>query len=322
MRPPLPFRGRDDRRGRRRTPARPGRLDRAELFAACRAVSGSSSGASPSPSPRGSIRTSSSCQPSSAASSRRSSGRCATKVHHGWGTARAWNEAGIAVLFAGPPARARRWPPRCSPRSSASTCTGSISRRWSTSTSARPRRTSADLRRRGRVRRILFFDEADALFGKRTEVRTPTIATRTSRSATCSSGWSGSRAGDPGHEPRGTSTRRSSGGSAIVEFPVPDSSCAGSGPPGRPPLAGPRPGLPRPAVPAHRREYLLGGSNACLQTAAAETSNGAGPRTSRPALRMDHVLVAVKREHEKFQRTVGSAQLGPYAPIVEALTRD
>src|SRR4030095_15855741 len=26
-----------------------------------------------------------------------------TKVHYEWGTARAWNEGGIAVLFAGPP---------------------------------------------------------------------------------------------------------------------------------------------------------------------------------------------------------------------------
>jgi SpoVK/Ycf46/Vps4 family AAA+-type ATPase len=36
---------------------------------------------------------------------------------------------------------------------------------------------------------ILLFDEADALFGRRSEVRTATIATPTSRSVTCSSGW-------------------------------------------------------------------------------------------------------------------------------------
>ena len=36
---------------------------------------------------------------------------------------------------------------------------------------------------------VLLFDEADALFGKRSEVRTPTTATPTSRSATCCSAW-------------------------------------------------------------------------------------------------------------------------------------
>ncbi len=29
--------------------------------------------------------------------------RSLTEVHYGWGTARAWNEGGISVLFAGPP---------------------------------------------------------------------------------------------------------------------------------------------------------------------------------------------------------------------------
>jgi SpoVK/Ycf46/Vps4 family AAA+-type ATPase len=43
-----------------------------------------------------------------------------------------------------------------------------------------------------RVNGVLLFDEADALFGKRVEVRTPATGTRTSRSPTSSSGWSAS----------------------------------------------------------------------------------------------------------------------------------
>ena len=69
-------------------------------------------------------------------------------------------------------APARPWPPRSSPASWASTCTRSTSRAWSASTSARPRRTStASSRAAENANAILFFDEADALFGKRSEVR-------------------------------------------------------------------------------------------------------------------------------------------------------
>ena len=67
---------------------------------------------------------------------------------------------------------ARRWPPRCWPTSCASTSTGSISARWSANTSARPRRTSAACSTPPRPRgAVLLFDEADALFGKRSEVK-------------------------------------------------------------------------------------------------------------------------------------------------------
>ena len=69
-------------------------------------------------------------------------------------------------------APARRWPPRSSPASSASTCSSSTCRRSSASTSARPRRTSTRSSTppsAGNV--VLFFDEADSLFGKRSEVK-------------------------------------------------------------------------------------------------------------------------------------------------------
>ena len=103
---------------------------------------------------------------------------------------------GLAALFAGPSGtgktmaaevhrrRARPRPLQDRPR-----------RAWSASTSARPRRTWRrifDEAETGDA--ILFFDEADALFGKRTEVKDATTATPTSRSATCCSGWRSTRA--------------------------------------------------------------------------------------------------------------------------------
>ena len=71
-----------------------------------------------------------------------------------------------------------------------------------------------------------------------------------------------------------------------------------------------------------RQFQLTGGNirsavlNACLQTAADASTD----RTrSRPLLRMEHVLVAIKREHEKFQRALGPTQFGTYARLVEGL---
>ncbi len=80
---------------------------------------------------------------------------------------------GVAALFAGDSGTgktmsaeviaARRW---------GSTSTSSTSRPSSTSTSARPRRTSSGSSRgRAGVNAVLLFDEADAVFGKRSEVR-------------------------------------------------------------------------------------------------------------------------------------------------------
>ena len=69
-------------------------------------------------------------------------------------------------------APARRSPPRSWRRSSASTSSSSTCPRWSASTSARPRRTcarSSTPPKRGGA--LLLFDEADALFGKRSEVK-------------------------------------------------------------------------------------------------------------------------------------------------------
>ncbi len=69
-------------------------------------------------------------------------------------------------------APARRSPPAASPTSSGSTSTGSTSARSSPSTSARPRRRSRRSSTRSRrATALLLFDEADALFGRRSEVK-------------------------------------------------------------------------------------------------------------------------------------------------------
>ena len=54
--------------------------------------------------------------------------------------------------------------------------------------------------------------------------------------------------------------------------------------------------------------------NACLQS-----TNGSGLGDQRPALGMEKVLIAVKREYDKANRSVSLDQFGPYAHVIHAL---
>jgi len=94
-----------------------------------------------------------------------------TRVHYEWGTAHAWNEGGLAALFSGPPGTGKTM----AAESIASELAlplyridlSQVVNKYIGETEKNLRRLfdaadSADV--------VLFFDEADALFGKRTEV--------------------------------------------------------------------------------------------------------------------------------------------------------
>jgi SpoVK/Ycf46/Vps4 family AAA+-type ATPase len=57
--------------------------------------------------------------------------------------------------------------------------------------------------------------------------------------------------------------------------------------------------------------------NACLQS--ANGSDEAGPQGQ---LEMEQVIIAVKREYDKLKRVISLEQFGPYASVVEKLERD
>jgi hypothetical protein len=95
-----------------------------------------------------------------------------TRVHYEWGTARVWNEGGLALLFAGPPGTGKTM----AAEAIAATLglplyridLSQVVNKYIGETEKNLRRLfdaadSADA--------ILFFDEADSLFGKRTEVK-------------------------------------------------------------------------------------------------------------------------------------------------------
>lgn len=93
-------------------------------------------------------------------------------VHHDWGTARAWNESGLSVLFAGPPGTGKTMAAEAVARAVGMPMyridLSQVVNKYIGETEKNLRllfdaADAADV--------LLFFDEADALFGKRTEVK-------------------------------------------------------------------------------------------------------------------------------------------------------
>jgi hypothetical protein len=93
-------------------------------------------------------------------------------VHHDWGTARAWNESGLSVLFSGPPGTGKTM---AAEAIAAATDMPIYRIDLSQVVNKYIGETEKNLRRlfdaADAAHVILFFDEADALFGKRTEVK-------------------------------------------------------------------------------------------------------------------------------------------------------
>jgi SpoVK/Ycf46/Vps4 family AAA+-type ATPase len=98
--------------------------------------------------------------------------RSLTAVHHDWGTARAWNESGLSVLFAGAPGTGKTMGAEVIASEAGMPLyridLSQVVNKYIGETEKNLRRLfdAADA-----ADAILFFDEADALFGKRTEVR-------------------------------------------------------------------------------------------------------------------------------------------------------
>ncbi len=246
-----------------------------------------------------------------------------TEVHYGWGTARVWNESGIAVLFAGPPGSGKTMAAEILAlqldlpmyRIDLS----QVVNKYIGETEKNLKRLfdtadASDL--------ILFFDEADSLFGRRTEVKDAhdryanleisDLLERMERFK--------------GLAILATNRKKDLDEAFlrrlrfIIDFPLPE--------------AGERKRIWRQVVPGTvdhsridfdflaRQFPLTGGHirsivfNACLQS--AHFSNPC-PSPFKAQLTMEQIIIAVKREYDKLNRSVSLEQFGSYAKIVKEM---
>jgi len=238
------------------------------------------------------------------------------RVHHVWGTARAWNEGGLAALFAGPPGTGKTMASEAIAQALQLPLyridLSQVVNKYIGETEKNLKKLfdGADA-----VESILFFDEADALFGKRTEVRDAH-----DRYANLEVSYLLERMERfKGLAILATNRRKDLDEAFlrrlrfVVEFPLPGTA--------------ERERIWRGVIPAGvdaseldipflaQRFALAGGHiraivfHACLQSAA----EGAPRR-----LTMQAVIRAVQREYDKLERTVSLDQFGPYAPLVAA----
>ncbi len=237
-----------------------------------------------------------------------------TRVHYEWGTARAWNESGLAVLFHGPPGTGKTMAAEALATELAMPLyridLSQVVNKYIGETEKNLSRLfdaadSADV--------ILFFDEADALFGKRTEVKDAH-----DRYANLEISYLLERMERfKGLAILATNRKKDLDEAFlrrlrfVVEFPLPG--------------AAERLRIWRSVIPAgvdasevdfeflSQRFSLAGGHiraivfQACLQSA----SEGA-PR----ALAMSAIVRAVQREFDKLDRASSLDQFGPYADLV------
>ena len=236
------------------------------------------------------------------------------RVHYEWGAARAWNEAGLAVMFCGPPGTGKTMAAEALASELALPMyridLSQVVNKYIGETEKNLRRIfdaaeAADC--------LLFFDEADALFGKRTEVKDAH-----DRFANIEISYLLERMERfKGLAVLATNRRKDLDEAFmrrlryVIEFPVPG--------------VAERAAIWRQVFPAAvdtsgidvdflaRRFEVAGGAirsaafNACLQAAA---------HGGKPAVAMTDVVLAVKSELEKGGRAVAGEQFGHYAHLL------
>jgi adenylate kinase family enzyme len=249
-----------------------------------------------------------------------------TEVHYGWGTARVWNESGISVLFAGPPGTGKTMAAEIlSSKLDLPMYRIDLSQvvnKYIGETEKNLKRVfdAADV-----SDMILFFDEADSLFGRRIEV-----SDAHDRYANLEISYLLERMERfKGLAILATNRKKDLDEAFlrrlryVVDFPLPD--------------APERKRIWQQVIPeradSSELEFdflaeqfpLAGGNirsivfNACLQCAAGSGLNG---NHGAGRLTMAGIVVAVKREYDKMNRTVSREQYGSYAPLIEGLDRE
>jgi hypothetical protein len=242
-----------------------------------------------------------------------------TAVHYEWGTAGVWNEGGITILFAGPPGTGKTMAAEIMARRLTLPMyridLSQVVNKYIGETEKNLKRVfdAAEM-----SDMVLFFDEADSLFGKRIEandardryanLEVSYLLERMERFKGLAI-LATNRKTDFDH----AFLRRIR---HVIDFPVPDE-------PQRAAMW--RQSIPKAVAEQSRidiaflaRQFPLSGGhirsivfNACLQSAHREPA--------RKELFMKDVIVALKREYDKMNRALSLDQLGPYAADVAGL---
>ena len=253
-----------------------------------------------------------------------------TEVHYGWGTARAWNEGGISILFAGPPGTGKTMAAEViANRLDLPMYRIDLSQvvnKYIGETEKNLKRLfdAADI-----SDMILFFDEADSLFGKRTEV-----SDAHDRYANLEISYLLERMERfKGLAILATNRKKDLDEAFlrrlryVMDFPLPE--------------VEERRRIWEQMIPERvdaseldfdflaRRFQFAGGHirsvvfNACLQSAEGQKArSGGGGGEARGRLTMPAVIVAIKREYDKLNRTLSLDQYGAYAGVVEELEHE
>ncbi len=260
--------------------------------------------------------------------------RSLTQVHYQWGTAKVWNESGISVLFAGSPGTGKTMAAEILARDLQLPMyridLSQVVNKYIGETEKNLKRLfdSADI-----SDIILFFDEADSLFGKRTEVKDAH-----DRYANLEISYLLERMERfKGLAILATNRKKDLDEAFlrrlryIIDFPF-------------------------PGVPQRKRIWqqvipgsidfsdvdidflatqfqLTGGHirsivfNACLQCAdgpgalRAPAAQRAQRQPEKPKLTMEQMIIAVKREYDKLDRTVSMEHFGPYAGLIKGMEK-
>jgi hypothetical protein len=244
--------------------------------------------------------------------------RSLTKVHYDWGTARAWNEGGITVLFAGPPGTGKTMAAEITAHRLKLPMyrvdLSQVVNKYIGETEKNLKRIfdAADI-----SDMVIFFDEADACFGKRTDVNDSR-----DRYANLEVSYLLERMERFKGLAILATNRKNDLDEAflrrirhIIDFPLPDETQ--------------RAQIWKQVIPESiaknsqiditflAQQFPLSGGhirsivfNACLQSA-----HSGGNRE----LFMKDILIAVKREYDKMNRSLSYDQLGPYARDIAGL---
>jgi hypothetical protein len=252
--------------------------------------------------------------------------RCLTKVHYEWGTAKVWNEGGLAVLFAGPPGTGKTMGAEILAEELNMPMyrvdLSQVVNKYIGETEKNLKKLfdAADI-----ADLILFFDEADALFGKRSEVKDAH-----DRYANLEISYLLERMERFKGLAILATNRKSDLDEAflrrlryIIDFPIPDEEL--------------RKAIWEQVTPGTvntedidfdflARNFAIAGGhirsimfNACLQSANLTQVK---QDKYKGKLHMDEIIIATRREYDKLNRPISLENFGKYAEVVENLERE